>query len=1145
MNVLLISQCDKRALTETRRIIDQFAQRCGDRTWQTPITQDGLDTLRQLLKKTARKNTAVACHWLRSGTAGELLWVVGDRRRFNAQGAVPTNTTQRNVLRNADERHWHTGEAIHLLAAIAALWHDMGKASLAFQQRLNGLRTERNAYRHEWASLRLFQAFVGNDPDAVWLQRLADPLALADTAWMQRLCKDGLSDRPPKPFQALAHAPLAQAVGWLVVTHHRLPVKPDETSEPTPFLGRALATFNSKDLAQVLMHIHAGWNEAPHGLSATELAPYWTFAQGLPTQQADWQQQAAKLAQRLGKLLAHSPASPWLHNPFVMHLARLSLMLADHQYSSLHGASPERVQVAPGCGLYANTCQLPSGKSGMNQTLDEHLIGVARRSQQLSHALPHLQACLPHLSDHRALRQRSPSPRFRWQDQAAALATQWQVAAAQSGGFVVNMASTGCGKTLGNARIMNALADPALGLRCTFAMGLRTLTLQTGRAFRDLLKLGADELAIRVGGVATRELFEYHQAQAEASGSASTQSLLDEDAPPIVGGATEAPEHPLVAKLLRDPAMLRFVASPLLVCTIDHLTPATESQRGGRQISPMLRLLTSDLVLDEPDDFDVQDLPALTRLVHWAGLLGARVLLSSATLAPSLVQGLFAAYLNGRQHFQRNRGATGGPGAPAPAVACLWVDEFDQHASACADASPFEQTHRAFVQGRVKRLSQELGSQARRLAALWPLHRPMADPASEPVEALLARQVLQAALALHHSHHSQDPHSGKRVSFGLIRMANIQPLVQVALALVAQGAPPGHHIHLCVYHAQYPLLLRSAIEQQLDQTLQRHDPLAVFARPAIRQRLDSHAAPHQLFIVLGSPVTEVGRDHDYDWAVVEPSSTRSLIQLAGRVKRHRYDACDCPNIQLLSTNLRHLKHPGKAAFCRPGYEKEQGEFRLAAHDLSHLLRPEEWRTLDARPRIAEVVAAQPQHKLVDLEHARTRAQMLPGNLSPSAPASLRPQRGRPEVVPAVNAASWWSLPPQDALLTAVLPQQQRFRDDSGSPDIELELRPDEDGDLHLWRREPKRGGPKGSTIESNVDCQLHRLPPQALHGSGISPWGVDDYASELAQLADAMHLSLTECARRFGTVRVGKPRTEDTAGWVFHPALGLIAKARP
>ncbi|WP_425482509.1 hypothetical protein [Allochromatium palmeri] len=37
----------------------------GDRTWQTPITQQGLETLHRLLRKTARKNTAVACHWIR------------------------------------------------------------------------------------------------------------------------------------------------------------------------------------------------------------------------------------------------------------------------------------------------------------------------------------------------------------------------------------------------------------------------------------------------------------------------------------------------------------------------------------------------------------------------------------------------------------------------------------------------------------------------------------------------------------------------------------------------------------------------------------------------------------------------------------------------------------------------------------------------------------------------------------------------------------------------------------------------------------------------------------------------------------------------------------------------------------------------
>ncbi|MCU7865179.1 MAG: hypothetical protein KZQ92_14505, partial [Candidatus Thiodiazotropha sp. (ex Lucinoma borealis)] len=73
MNVLLISQCSKRALTETRRILDQFAERRGDRTWQTPITMQGLNTLHKMLRKRARKNTAVACHWIRGKDHSEFL----------------------------------------------------------------------------------------------------------------------------------------------------------------------------------------------------------------------------------------------------------------------------------------------------------------------------------------------------------------------------------------------------------------------------------------------------------------------------------------------------------------------------------------------------------------------------------------------------------------------------------------------------------------------------------------------------------------------------------------------------------------------------------------------------------------------------------------------------------------------------------------------------------------------------------------------------------------------------------------------------------------------------------------------------------------------------------------------------------------
>ena len=41
MNVLLIAQCDKRALVESRRILDQFAERRGERVVDVDVGPAG------------------------------------------------------------------------------------------------------------------------------------------------------------------------------------------------------------------------------------------------------------------------------------------------------------------------------------------------------------------------------------------------------------------------------------------------------------------------------------------------------------------------------------------------------------------------------------------------------------------------------------------------------------------------------------------------------------------------------------------------------------------------------------------------------------------------------------------------------------------------------------------------------------------------------------------------------------------------------------------------------------------------------------------------------------------------------------------------------------------------------------------------
>jgi CRISPR-associated endonuclease/helicase Cas3 len=1120
MNVILVSQCQKGAIPETRRILDQFAERRGSQVWQTSITQAGLETLHRLLRRTARKNTAVACHWIHGRNRSELLWIVGDRSQFNNRGAVPTNTTATDILRKKNENNWHNLRLIRLLAGLAALWHDLGKASKAFQNSLKSSGAKlKNLYRHEWVSVRLFQAFVdGAAEDADWLKRLAAPVEQAGKSWLAGLYKDGLNNAKPPAFAALP--PAARAVTWLILSHHRLPYPPDKN-----YLSQ------ESQLKNFWADLNASWNQHSYDLSSQneEGVPagkaagpeaYWIFPQGLPTTLPAWGKRAAALAEELRQLLATQTSSPPLDDPFVMHLARLSLMLGDHYYSSLDDPR-QRLAGHPACPLYANTDKNGARK----QKLDEHLLGVEKQGDRAGRSLPHLAAALPALPRVKKLQARSGKTRFQWQNQAVELAGSLRQASAINGAFIVNLASTGCGKTLANLKFMNALAGPAPGLRCAFALGLRVLTRQTGAEYRNRLDSGPENVAILAGGTATQKLYEDRQEPDSGSLSADEHTLLAEDA--IVDKYEgEGAGFQLLQQLLPgnqwDKAR-NLLEAPLLCCTIDHLVPATEALRGGRQILPLLRLLSGDLVLDELDDYDLDDLSAVTRLIFLSGLLGARVLISSATIPPALAQGMFMAYRQGRLYFQRNRGERP---LENPPVCCAWLDEFRSASGDCSTPEEFTARHDDFAAKRRERLTRE---PVRRRAEI----RVFPTKANEQNwPSLWAQEVLSSARILHDRQGETISPGGPKISFGLVRLANIDPLFQVAQALFRQNAPAGFQIHLCVYHARFPLLLRAEIEKRLDRTLKRTDGRQPWSQPEIQALLSREgAAANHIFIVLASPIAELGRDHDYDWAIIEPSSLRSIIQLAGRIWRHRPDKiCGEPNIIIFNQNYRSLARPQEPqAFYRPGFEGEG--FQLKSHRLEDALRPEEYQAIDSRPRLRP--QARPEFEadryLADLEHARLKAGLIP---PADSLLEIRPRRGLTSSASFVRAYSGWRCP--QALLTGLLPKTQPFRKET-RPQIDLCLLPDEEGETyHLIKLFEADRGQKDVPSDKLLDDKL-----KLECGDGLRPWGETDYLKALQAQAEALEMEdLQRCARLYGTVTL--PKSDQ--GWYFHPVLGFNNK---
>lgn len=1087
MNVLLVSQCSKHALAETRRILDQFAERKGERTWATLITQDGLDTLRKLLRKHARRNTAVACHWLKSA-GPELYWIVGNARRFNEQGTVPTNRTGRNILRSQDENRWHSGEAMALLAGIAGLFHDVGKANALFQRKLlpkSPLTSE--PLRHEWVSLRIFQAFVNGRDDQQWLAALAtltphdEPQALAG---LLDLVESKMAPTGTNPFEDLA--PVARVVGWLIVSHHRLPQFDKSDTR--------LATPTPAQLTLTTWRFDASWNSPQcRNPDWDEQAwqQVWTFPHGTPFASQTWCSKANRLALRA--LQCHSlwQNGDWLSDRFTAHLARLCLMLADHAYSA--GKATEKWQDQDYLA-YANTDR-ETGKR--KQTLDEHNIGVSHHAYLLAKSLPRLRPYLPAITRHKGFKQRSQYAEFRWQDKAFDLARALAKRSQRQGFFGVNMASTGCGKTFANARIMYGLADEKLGCRFSVALGLRTLTLQTGDALAVRLSLDSDDLAVLIGSAAVQQLHEQRNREAQTEsrcGSESADPLLDANMHVRYDGALD--DGPLRRWLKHTPAVHQLVSAPVLVSTIDHLIPATEGTRGGKQIAPMLRLLTSDLVLDEPDDFGLDDLPALCRLVNWAGMLGSRVLLSSATLPPALLNALFAAYQAGRAHYHSACGEAG----PQPPICCAWFDEFGVAQQDLAEQSAFKGHHQEFVTARLAKLAEQ---SALRRGAIWPVTARGKN--SDDVVQAMAGAVRAGMHQLHSEHHERHA-SGKCLSVGLVRMANINPLVAIAQQVLAQDPPPDTRIHFCVYHSHHPLLVRSHMEKRLDALLTRHDSDAFWQRPEVQQAL-AQPETHHLFIVFASPVAEVGRDHDYDWAIAEPSSMRSLIQLAGRIQRHRKRVPAHPNLLILSRNGKALQGI-TPAYCQPGFEST--EYQLANHDMAQSLRKEQYEVMGAAPAIQMPPSPGrgPYSNLVELEHAHLAISLFGQGRQPP------------------SASAWWQHPLD---WSGEIQRQTRFR--ASRPDEGFVLyQADEDEPLRFHRLE-EHGEPE--LVEAS-SFERQRFTPAAR----VVPWLCNEPEALLAALGEQLEWDAARLSRTFTELRLPSNK-QSSRPWQYDPQFGV------
>lgn len=776
-------------------------------------------------------------------------------------------------------------------------------------------------------------------------------------------------------------------------------------------------------------------------------------------------------------------------------------MLSDHYYS----ASEKTVQWQDQeYKSFANT-----SNGALNQRLDEHNIGVASNAYLLARRLPRLKEELPTLGYDTKFTKQTKIKKFSWQNKAYSLAQSLSEPSENYGFFGINMASTGKGKTLGNARIMIALAGSKKGCRFNVALGLRTLTLQTGDALADRLNLDETELAVLIGSQAVKRLHENNKQEQNQTlkqnalkGSESLESLLSDELYIQYKGALN---DGVLSKWLGQNAKLeKMLNAPVLVSTIDYLIPATEGIRGGKQIAPMLRLLTSDLVLDEPDDFGLEDLPALCRLVNWAGVLGSRVLLSTATMPPALAYALFDAYQSGRRDFTAVNGHLG----KTDTICCAWFDEFKCIEARISGRDIFRKHHTNFVEKRIANLEKE--KQILTRARLLSVKCPSPDDALEVISTTIHRGIHQ----LHQAHHQEHP-NGKKVSIGLVRMANINPLIALAKILFSFQPQNNFRIHYCIYHSQFPLAIRSYIEQKLDAALTRHKEEDIWLQEEIKDAITIQPEEHQVFVVLATSVAEVGRDHDYDWAIAEPSSMRSIIQLAGRIQRHRKRTPVTENLYILSRNYKALKNIAPA-YAKPGFETKNRSFK--SHDLVELLKPENYQKINASPRIRMLKGKLSKENGQYLDFIELEQWALFQSLLGSGNKEKN------------YAKHWWVSEPA---WSAEMQRRQPFR--RSSPDSPYCLYSEEEDEDLYWSKKDETSKPA-----TYPETDVIRTTEIAL-AKGNQPWFPLEAEDIYLNLAEKLNVNRRYISKVFGELRLREDK-ERVIDWCYHPVLGVYCE---